>query len=340
MSTEKAITSAHNALLGVMDACPGGRLLVICDDVRDDVGDIFARAGLGAGLYTRLITLETEDETLRREVPKFVREAIVGAGPGLAVTCLRGPADEVPFRIRLIRLITKDKNRRLGHGPGITLDMLTDGALALGVEDYDRMRSAAGRVIASTDGTETIHVTAPGGTDVEMSVRGRGFFTDVKITNEKWGNLPVGEVLVGPVENSLRGVLVCDLAVGGIGPIENPVKIECKDGTAVDVGCGDPGILSRVKGALATDDMASCVGEMAIGLNPLARIVEEFLESEKAMGTAHIAFGRNIDYPTGGRNNSANHMDFLIDKPTLVAFFPDGKGAEIVRGGEFSFKPL
>lgn len=339
MSTDNAITSARNALVEVMDACPGERLLVLCDDVRGAVGETFARAGLEAGLYTRLITLETMADTFRREVPRFVKEAIIGAGPGLAVTCLRGPAEETPFRIRLIHLLTKDRNRRLGHGPGITLDMLTEGALSLSTEDYYLMRTAAERITTSTEDAEKIRVTAPGGTDVEMSIRGRGFFADVKITNEQWGNLPVGEALVGPVENSLEGVVVGDLAVGGIGPVECPVKIGCRGGRAVDVKCGDPGVLTRVERALATDDMASYVGEMAIGLNPKARIVEEFLESEKVGGTAHIAFGRNIDYPTGGRNSSANHMDFLIDKPTVVAILPDWREHTIVRGGELPSKP-
>jgi leucyl aminopeptidase (aminopeptidase T) len=78
--------------------------------------------------------------------------------------------------------------------------------------------------------------------------------------------------------------------------------------------------------------MASVVGEMAIGLNPKARIVDEFVETEKVYGTAHIAFGRNIDYPTGGANDSANHLDFLMSEPTIVAVFPDEK-RELVRDG-------
>jgi leucyl aminopeptidase (aminopeptidase T) len=58
------------------------------------------------------------------------------------------------------------------------------------------------------------------------------------------------------------------------------------------------------------------VGEFAFGINPKARLIEEFLETEKIIGTVHIAFGDNTDFP-GGKNDSANHMDFLMDEPTV-----------------------
>ena len=41
------------------------------------------------------------------------------------------------------------------------------------------------------------------------------------------------------------------------------------------------------------------------------------------MGTVHIAFGDNTDMP-GGKNNSANHMDFMMGKPTVKAITEDG----------------
>ncbi len=49
------------------------------------------------------------------------------------------------------------------------------------------------------------------------------------------------------------------------------------------------------------------------------------------MGTAHIVFGRYINYSTGGRNCSSNHIDFLVDKFTVIATFPDGRKLTTVR---------
>lgn len=334
---EKAITYACNALKEVMDAYSGERLLVVCDDVRREVGLIFAEAGLELGLYTRIITLKTNPKEFRRELPEFLREALVLNKPNLAINCLRGPAEETPFRIKLIHLETKDKDLRLGHGPGITLDMLTEGALALSGEEYREMSLKADGIIASTEGAQGIRMTTPNGTDVRLSIRGRGFFKDMTITREKWGNLPTGEVTVGPVENSLEGKIACDLAIGGIGPIKRPLTIICEHGEATEVEGEDSGLIAKVKKSLSIDRMASIVGEMAVGLNPKARIVQEFLEAEKVSGTAHIAFGSNIDYPTGGKNNSANHMDFLMDRPTVMVVFTDGRELEIVVDGKIVF---
>jgi len=333
MTDEKVIIFARNALIQVMDACPGERLLVISDDIKNDIGEVFAHAGLEAGLYTRWISLETQENKSRIELPDSVVETIVGSKPNLAIDCLRGPAEETPFRIKLIHLVTKNKDVRLGHGPGITLDMLTEGALALSVEGYRRMKESANRFMTATEGASKLTMSAGNGTNVEMTIQGRGFFTDVEITNQKWGNLPVGEVTIGPLEGSLNGHLVCDVAIGGIGPIAEPLTIKCENGKAIKLKCEDKKILSKVRETLGTDDMASMVGEMAIGLNPKARIVQAFLETEKVLGTAHIAFGRNIDFPTGGRNNSANHMDFLVDKPTIFALFPDGSERKLTSEG-------
>jgi len=333
MTDEKIINFARNALIQVMDACPGERLLVISDDVKSEVGKIFAYAGLDAGLYTRWISLKTQKARFRTELPDFLGETIVSSRPNLVIDCLRGPAEETPFRIKLIHLVTKNKDVRLGHGPGISLDMLTEGALTLSVEEYKRMNDSANRLITATEGASRLVMSAENGTNVEMSVQGRSFFTDVKITNQMWGNLPVGEITVGPLEKNLNGDFVCDVAIGGIGPISQPLTIKCEDGKATELKCENRNVLRKVKENLETDRMASMVGEMAIGLNPKARIVQEFLETEKVLGTAHIAFGRNTDFPTGGRNNSTNHMDFLIDKPTIFALFPDGSKRMIASKG-------
>lgn len=332
MLYEAAVRYAGNALVGVMEASAGERLLVLSDDVRLDVGRCFAYAGVETGLLTRLLTLQTEKNVTRKDPPDVVKEAIA-SHPDLVVNCLRGPAEETPFRIKLIHLETKDKNCRLGHCPGITLDMLTEGALALSLDEHERMNREADRIIAATEGAEVIRISSPSGTRLSLSIKGRGFFKDTTITNAKWGNLPTGEVTVGPMENSLEGKLVCDVAIGGIGPISKPLTVECHDGRAGSIRGDEKRVVGAVERTLATDEMAGIVGEMAIGLNPKARIVHEFLETEKVWGTAHVAFGRNTDFPTGGGNSSANHMDFLINKPTVEAMFPSGGSRRLLADG-------
>jgi leucyl aminopeptidase (aminopeptidase T) len=76
------------------------------------------------------------------------------------------------------------------------------------------------------------------------------------------------------------------------------------------------------------------VGEFAFGLNPKARLVQEFLESEKVGEAIHVAFGSNMDYPGVVANNSATHQDFLVDKPTVTITYKDSKTRIVMTKGK------
>jgi leucyl aminopeptidase (aminopeptidase T) len=149
-------------------------------------------------------------------------------------------------------------------------------------------------------------------------------------------NLPTGEVIVAPIEETLEGKLVCDMAIGGLGSLKNPVEFIVEKGVVKETRSKDEGILRRVDKTLKTDEWASVTGEFAFGINPKARFVEEFLESEKILGTIHIAFGRNVDMP-GGRNRSKNHMDLLISNPTVKVKKESGEVITVLKNGKFQF---
>ncbi len=329
---KQAVRYATNALKYVMTAEKGETILIIYDDEREDLGSLFIEASEAASLQVTAIKLCTCPNKYRNNVPSSVSAAINTTPPQLAINLLRGPVEETPFRIKLIALETQQRKTRLGHGPGITLDMLTQGALALQAGDYQRMNQVADRIIAQTRDAVGVHLTTPHGTDATFSIQGRYFFKDTIITPEMWGNLPTGEVTIGPIENALNGQIVCDVAIGGIGVIDQHLTITCRKGRAVDIQ-GKDDVVEKVERALSRDDMAQVIGELAFGINPKARVSAEFVESEKTYGTAHVAFGRNSDYPSGGRNTSITHMDFLMSDPTITILFPT-KELEIVKDGK------
>lgn len=331
-----ATKAAANALESVLEARRGESILIVCDDVRRDIGYAFASGALDLDLWTRLLVLET-DEGFRSDVPLHLMEMInAQPQPDIFVNLLRGPAEETPFRIKIIKLETRKGNSRVGHCPGITMDMLTEGALALTREENAEMQEKARDLLTLLQDVESVHVTAPAGTDFTLSVKGRTWFTDTAINwkTMKWMNLPTGEVLVGPVETSMNGVLVCDLAVGGVGPLMSPIRVEVEQGRVQKLESDDKKALRVVEETQDTDKMAKYVGEFAMGLNPKARIVEEFLESEKVGNTIHVAFGNNMDYPGTVGNNSATHQDFLVDKPTVTIDYTDGRSRTIMEDGE------
>jgi leucyl aminopeptidase (aminopeptidase T) len=98
----------------------------------------------------------------------------------------------------------------------------------------------------------------------------------------------------------------------------------------------DPQILNRVRESLNTDNGSGTIGEFAIGINPKARLADEFLELEKIFGTIHIAFGNNVDFP-GGQNPSKNHLDLLVSKPTVRIFDKKGSSIDVLKDGAFQF---
>lgn len=335
----RASESAKNAFECVFEAVPGERALIVCDNEKAKIGKAFAEGSLDLGLWTRLLTLETT-QTPRKEIPLHLREIITGKKPDIFVNLLRGFGGETPFRIKLITLETRDKRSRLGHCPGVSLGMLTDGALSLTVEEHRQMQENAQNLIKALEGTRTVEVKAPSGTSLSFSTEGRRFYTDTKIDwrEMKWMNLPTGEVLAAPVEDSLEGRLVCDLAIGGIGGLKKPVELVIEKGVVKMAISEDKKALQQVEDALNTDKWAKIVGEFAFGINPKAASLEEFLETEKIIETVHIAFGHNLDMP-GGKNPSANHMDFLISKPTVTITNNRGETTTISKNGKFLHSP-
>jgi len=325
-----------NALQYVLEAKLGESILIISDDIKKEVGQAFADGAIDLGLWTRLVILETKEELFRTEIPVNLLEMLNSPyKPDIFINIFRDTSKETPFRIKITQLETRKKLSRLGHCPGITMDMLTKGALSLEKEEYIKMQNNARRLLTILQDAESVKVKSPNGSNFELSVKNRTWFSDTFIDWKlmKWMNLPVGEVLIGPIETSMQGTLVCDLAIGGIGPIEKEIMLEVKDGRVESVVSEDKEILQSVKETQAIDEMAKYVGEFAFGLNPKARLVEQFLEAEKVGNAIHVAFGNNMDYPGVVANNSAQHQDFLVDKPTVEIFYTNGRSRVVMDKG-------
>jgi len=330
----EAWVASKNALENVLEAVDGERILIICDNEKTEIGEAFTTGALALGLWTRVVILEKSKEP-RTEIPERLQK-ILTQKPDIYINLLQGNREETPFRIKLIKTETHDHKARLGHCPGVTLDMLTEGALALTAEEHKRMQGHAERLIHTLQDTVTVEIRNPKGTNLILSAKDRKFFTDTKLDLKsiKWMNLPTGEVIVAPVEDSLNGKLVCDMAIGGIGKLRKPVEVIAKNGRVENVFSQDKDHLRRVEETFATDDWSDVVGEFAFGINPEARFVDEFLEAEKILGTVHVAFGDNTDMP-GGKNPSKNHMDLLISNPTVKVTKKDGETFTILEKGRF-----
>jgi len=330
----QAWEAAKNALENVLEAAPKEHIVIVCDAEKIDVGKAFEKGALSLGLKTTLVVL-AKPQTPRKEIPQKLQQVLTQK-VDIFINLLSGNREETPFRIKLIKKQTSDHKSRLGHCPGVTIDMLTDGALALTATEHEQIQSLATNLMKTLEDTVTVHITTRKGTDLTLSVKDRQFFTDTKLNWEtmKWMNLPTGEVIVAPVEDSLNGKLVCDMAVGGIGKLRKPIEVVAENGKVKTVSCEDPDHLRKIKATFATDEWADVVGEFALGINKKARFIEEFLETEKMFATVHVAFGANTDMPQG-KNPSKNHMDLLMSEPTVTVIKMGGQSFTILENGKF-----
>jgi len=322
------VDNASRALTQLLDIRAGENFLIVTDEATQVVAQAFEQAARQAGAQVIIYRMNERVRPLR-EVPEDLAALIPDAD--LAVTCFRGRAEETPFRVELIRALTRTV-RRLGHAPGITEAMLREGPMNV---DYDAMRREAMDLMARLDGAGRVHVTAPGGTDLVLDITGRSFETDTYVADGGWGNLPAGEVWCAPVEDSANGVVVCDGSIGDLGPVPSPVRLRLEAGRIVRIECADAEFQRRVEEVLAADEEARVIGELGIGLNPGARLTGNLLEDEKARHTAHVAFGNNEDMP-GGRNRSRTHRDFLFHRPTILLRYTNPDREEmLMKDGDF-----
>jgi len=260
---------------------------------------------------------------------------------------------EVGARIELLHQTIEQVPVSWAHSPGITLDMAVNGPLQC---DYSRMAEESERLLRKLRNVGRIHITAPGGTDIEVEMpRQLKFDTDCVIVppnvygySGKFGNLPVGEVWSEkgeiivvinketgkeesqnyPVKQGADGTLVCDVSVGGyqgrIDP-EKPLTAKFKDGILTDLHSEDRKldcIRADIFGSQKRYGLPTVLEEVGIGLNDKARVTGNLLEDEKIRGTCHLAPG-----------NIRCHVDMLVDKPTITVCYVDGATKEIMRNG-------
>ena len=236
--------------------------------------------------------------------------------------------------------------------PAVTLDSFCRTVPV----DYGWIGRQGRKLKRALDAADRLILLAPGGTDIEIGLRGRKAKVD---DGAFWkpgtgGNLPAGETYIGPALCDANGVLVFDgsLAVAdGAGAFvpRAPVTLDVLGGlvTRVRGGAGArrfehslrigeeaaramrgrPGWSAARVAEYARN--ARHLGELGIGLNRAARVTGNMLEDEKILGTCHLAIGSNIDEDA----RAFTHLDCVIKAPTLITIGASGRMKMIMEGG-------
>lgn len=223
------------------------------------------------------------------------------------------------------KLMDGDKRIRGFWSPTTTVEMF-ERCVAV---DYKAMQAKALSLKNALDGHKEIHVTAPGGTDAYISIKGRKAFLDDGdfSTPGKGGNLPAGEAFISPAIEGVSGTIVfdgtVDLVPNAVIP-KKPVKLIMKDGYVDKVFGGieakellkvieNGAKMAHEKGLKDEERNARHIGELGIGINYKAKMTGNLLEDEKLGKTVHFAIGANYDNDA----NALIHQDCLVMNPSM-----------------------
>lgn len=222
------------------------------------------------------------------------------------------------------KLLTEAQGVRYASMPLFTREMFS-GPLAV---DAGRLAGSTNSLALAMEGVEHCEIRAANGTELVLGLAGRTAKADHGLLTRPgaFGNLPAGEVFFAPVEGTARGELVIEWS-----PTERlrrPLTVTIEDGRAAKVAGDDDGSVRWLEDLLAAHPENSNVAELGIGTNPGASRPDNVLESEKILGTVHIAFGDNHTF--GGSTVAPFHMDFVVFDATLTAVWQCGGGRRVL----------
>ena len=201
--------------------------------------------------------------------------------------------------------------------PGVRVETFRDdGPLAV---DFDRIRLDAESVGAAWGGAERFRLTTPAGTDLSGSVAGRPGRVLHGLAREAGAYMAPPDIEAGtaPVEGSANGVAVidADLLFMGQGPLARPVVLTVRGGEIVGIEGDEAERLLEMLARCGDDPRMRNLAEVSMAFNPAGRVCGVPMETESALGTAHIALGNSIAY--GGTVDAAAHLDCVMREATL-----------------------
>lgn len=198
--------------------------------------------------------------------------------------------------------------------------------------DFRAIAPQCEAVAKALEGSETIHLTTPHGTDLTFSARGRrGNALTCLIEPGMFTTVPTIEANVSPLEGTAEGTIVADASIPyiGIGLLKEPITFKVEKGMIVSITGGSQADILKRNWESKNDPLVYNVAEMGIGLNPECRFIGYMLEDEGVYGSVHIGTGTNITL--GGVIKAACHYDLIMTGATIVAdgryVLKDGKVA-------------
>lgn len=298
---QKHVDAAKSVLHQNLHVKSDEQILIVTDTDLKDIAEIFHQAGTELGNETILMEMATRSKP-GEEPPQPVSEAMKFADVVFCIT-------KQSLTHTKARKEASANGARVATMPGMTLDMLEEGAITA---DYTEVEKLTAQYCESLEKGEKVEIKK-GNDTISFSIKGRKAIPSTGVFREKGesGNLPSGESYIAPIEDSANGTMTIDGSIAGIGVLSEPVILRVENGKLVDAS-GEKG---KQLLALLGNGAGRTIAEFGIGTNKKARLTGNVLEDEKVYGTVHIAFGSNKSF--GGVTEAGVHIDCVIKEPIV-----------------------
>ncbi len=289
------------------DVKAGEQVVIVTDFDTSDVAEVIAAAAL--------------ERTDNVNIVVMPPRSIDGEEPPAPIAAAMKEADVVFTPVRQSITHTYANRDAIGAGArGVMLtqynmNMLKKGGVYC---DFEALLPLCERVSAFLDEANDVRLTTPAGTDLTLSLAGRGGNLHPGLAREsgQMTTVPNAECSSSPVEGTANGVIICDASVPyyDIGVVTEPIRFDVKDGAVTKISGGSQ--------AQALDDLLASQGDPAVyniaqisfGLNPHCPMEGVMLHDEGVYGTSHIGIGTSV--LLGGEVKTLTHFDALMWKPT------------------------
>ncbi|VAX32723.1 Leucyl aminopeptidase (aminopeptidase T) [hydrothermal vent metagenome] len=226
-------------------------------------------------------------------------------------------------------LLTRVCSARYASMPLFDVRMF-EGAMDV---DWKALRKRTKAMAKLVDRAVEVVISAPNGTGIRLSKKGRRAHADSGDLKKpgSFGNLPAGEVYFAPVEGTAEGTLVLEWAPTR--RLSSPVTLRVSGGYVEEVEGSDDFVFT-LRERIAERRENANIAEIGIGTNDRAVRPDNILESEKILGTIHVALGDNSSF--GGKVKTPFHQDFVFFRPTVVLIFRDSSEETLMKDGKLS----
>ena len=263
------------------------------------------------------------------DMPKPVLEDMESSQ--VSIFAVVAQKNELRTRMQMTDVVNRRKMRH-AHMVNIERRIMLEGMRA----DFNKVDELSVKVWEIATASHKVRARTAAGTDIvaDLNPNYKWLKTSGIISQNKWGNLPGGEVFTCPGE--VNGVFVIDGVVGDYlcakyGDLrQTPLTIHIEKNRLTEAACANRELQDEFWRYTHTDENSDRVGEFAIGTNiGLHGVIGNILQDEKIPGV-HIAFGNPYGAHTGADWDCSTHIDVVGTKFDIWA-----DDRQIMRSGEF-----